>query len=207
MIKIERFIKLTVDKELDHDVAKKWFNCVKENAPSGVIKSINVVNDDGIPKAVSMVHRGIKKHNYIIPLTRNLRDNEIESIVEAFSKIEPELDFSIETDETKISTEFETGISLDDAKHLALCHALEKQKHEDWVRERTDGGWRYGQEYDADEKVHPLILPWDQLPDRYKKPDMTWPQKLIHMLNDNGYAVVDKNELEKLKKIIRDKER
>ena len=62
---------------------------------------------------------------------------------------------------------------------------------------------RDGAEFDADEKTHPLILPWDQLPDRYKKADMSWPQQLIHMLNDQGYAVIDKNELDRLMRKLR----
>jgi hypothetical protein len=201
---IDRYIKLITEKELDKDSVKAWFHCVKRYAPSGVLKTVNMVNDKGKPSGVALIHReGEETNSYLVPLTRDLNEEEIDTIVQEFAKKKPDIDFTIESNETKLTAKNNASISLDAAKHLSLCTALEKAKHENWVRERTDGGWRYGTEFDADEKTHPLILPWDQLPDRFKKPDMDWPQKLVHMLNDNGYAIISKDELNDLLKNLR----
>ncbi len=198
-VNIERFIKLVTKNELDKKTVRKWYNCVKEHAPSGTITSLNM-NNDGQFKSISLIHRldDKKQHSYIIPLIRDLSDSEIEKIVREFANTQPDLDFDIETQETKLLVNDHAGISLDATKHIALCNALEKQKHENWMKERLDAGWRYGTKFDNDEKTHPLLVPWDQLPDRFKQPDMDWPQKLITLLNDQGYVVIEKNELEKL---------
>jgi hypothetical protein len=202
---VDRYITLNVKKELDKNIVKKWFKCVGTYSPSGIIRTINIVDNKGKPTSVSLVHR-IKiegEHCYLIPLTRDLSSHEVEKIVKEFAEDEPDLDFDIETNEIKLLAKDCAAISLDTAKHIALCNALAKTKHEDWVRERTNAGWRYGVTFDVDEKTHPLIRPWDQLPDRYKEPDMDWPQKLVSLLNDQGYAVIQKDELERLLNMLR----
>jgi hypothetical protein len=89
-------------------------------------------------------------------------------------------------------------IPLDAAKHVSLCTALAKQRHEDWVRDHSNAGWRFGPVVDATEKTHPLLRPWDQLPDRFRVPDLAWPQRLVNMLNDNGYVVMSRDAMERL---------
>jgi RyR domain len=195
---IERYIKLISKEELNKDDIKTWYHCVVKNAPSGLTKTICITDDTGKPETVYLIHRIGEMHGYLVPLTRDLNDNEVDKIVKAFAIKKPELDFSVETNETKLFAKDNVGITLDAARHLALCNALEKQKHENWVRERTNSGWRYGIKFDADEKTHPLILSWTDLPDKFKQPDMEWPQKLIHLLNDEGYAVIQKDELNSL---------
>jgi hypothetical protein len=198
---MDRFIKLTVDQPLDKNHVKAWFNCVIEHAPSGIVNSVTVEDDEHHRHVVRLVHQRLKhRHAYLIPITRNLRDGEVDTIVHEFADQQPALDFDVETSETSLRAKDDDVIPLDATKHLALCNALAKQKHETWMRERTNAGWRYGVDFDADEKTHPLLRPWDQLPERYKVPDLDWPQQLVSMLNDNGYAVIPRNELEKLTK-------
>ena len=197
---MDRFIKLVTDKPLDKDHIKAWFNCVNEHAPSGVINSVSVQDDDSHRHVVRMVHQRTDHHAYLIPLTRNLRDGEIDVIVRQFADRQPNLDFDVETNETRLRAKDDDVIPLDAVKHLTLCTALAKQKHETWMRERTDAGWRYGVKFDADEKTHPLLRPWDQVPDRYKVPDLDWPQQLVKMLNDHGYVILPRDELEKFTK-------
>jgi hypothetical protein len=204
-ISVDRYIMLATDKELEKDDIKAWFRCVTKHSPSGVIRTVNTVNKKGKPKSVCLIHRTTDddKHSYLVPLTRDLSEDEVAQIVKEFAEDKPKLDFDIETNDTKLLAKDHAGISLDAAKHVALCTALSKRKHEDWTRERADAGWRYGTKFDADEKTHPLLMPWDQLPDRYREPDMHWPQKLVSMLNDQGYAVIEKGELERLLAILR----
>lgn len=199
-VTVDRFIKLITKTELDKNDISAWYRCVTDHAPSGIVRSITIANKKGKPKSVALVHRvdGQDAHSYIIPLTRDLTEDETEKVVREFAEDRPKLDFDIETHTTSLHAPKGGKISLDASKHLALCNAMAKQKHEDWMRERTGAGWRYGTKFDGDEKTHPLLMPWDQLPDRYREPDMGWPQKLVTMLNDQGYAIIDKDELEKL---------
>jgi hypothetical protein len=202
-VSIERYIKLITKEALDTGVIKKWFHCVTTHAPSGIIRTISTTDNKGAPKSVSLVHQeSDHQHAYLVPLTRDLSEPEIETIVNAFVDTELVDNFDVETNETRLLASDHTGVSLDAAKHLQLCSALAKQKHEDWVRERTGAGWRYGTKFDDDERTHPLIRPWDQIPDRYKQPDMDWPQKLMQTLNDQGYAIVPKDKLDRLMTLL-----
>jgi RyR domain len=196
---MDRFIKLLTDQPLEKSVVRAWFNCVSENAPSGIVNSVTVQDDDQTRHVVRLIHRTTaEKHAYLIPLTRDLNPSEIDHIAEQFAENQKALDFDIETDETRLRAKDQDTIPLDATKHLALCLALAKQKHEIWLRERNDAGWRYGVVFNQHEKTHPLLRPWDQLPERYKLPDLDWPQKLVNTLNDHGYVVIERDELEKL---------
>ena len=204
-LSIDRYINLVTDKKLRKPDIVRWFQCVTRHGPPGVLKPVSMQDGKQRPASVSLVHRvSDDRHNYLIPLTRDLTDSEVEAIAREFAEDKPKLDFDIETNATTLTANNCGGIELDSAKHLALCNLFAKQKHEDWVRERTDAGWRYGTKFDANEQTHPLLRPWDQLPDRYRQPDLTWPQKLVQLLNDQGYAVVPKDELARLLDVLRD---
>jgi len=135
-------------------------------------------------------------HAYLVPLTRDLHPSEVDAIVENFAARQPDLDFDVETNETRLHARDTKTIPLDANQHLALCLAFARQQHEDWLHERSNAGWRYGAVFDADEKTHPLLRPWDELPDRYRTADLDWPQKLVSMLNNHGYVVIRRDELD-----------
>lgn len=48
---------------------------------------------------------------------------------------------------------------------------LAKLYHNSWLNRKIQEGWRYGRVYSELEKTHPMILPWEQLPDRLKHID------------------------------------
>lgn len=201
---VDRFIQLNTEKKLKPAVVTQWYSCVLRSAPSGVVTVVPAIDDSGRPSSVQVVHRKSGKHHYyLVPLTRDLRDSEIEPIVQRFAKL-TDLDFEVETNETKLIAKDYGEIPLDTAKHVALCMALAKQQHEDWVRERTDAGWRYGTTFDKHAKTHPLLRPWDQLPDRFRKPNLKLPQTLLDLLNSHGYAVLHREELDRLLDMLKD---
>jgi len=204
-LKIPRFIKLTVREPLDRRMVSAWCNTVREAAPKGVmVITIQTVDDKGQPRGVKIVRREYrKKQSYLVPLTRDLLPDETEEIVNAFANKHPEMDFDIETNQTRLTASQRHAISVDQTKYLELCTALAKHKHEDWIRERSDAGWRYGTNFSMVNKTNPLIMPWDQLPDRYRVPDMELPQKLVDVLGEYGYAVVSQDEIAKLLALLK----
>ena len=204
---IDRFIQLNTEKKLKPAIVTQWYSSVLRSAPSGVVTVVPAVDDSGRPSSVQVVHRKSGKHHYyLVPLTRDLRDAEVEPIVKRFAKVAGDLDFEVETNETKLIAKDCGEIPMDTAKHVALCMALAKHQHEDWMRERTDAGWRYGTTFDTRAKTHPLIRPWDQLPDRFRKPNMKLPQTLLDLLNSHGYAVMHREELDHLLAMLSDSE-
>lgn len=201
---LERYIGLSVTEQLDKAGIKSWLKSVTDFAPGGIVTNVQMIDDDGKPHCIAVVKReAATRFLYLVPLTRDMSEGEIQKIVDGYSTEHPEEDFEISTSAVFMKPEDGKTISVAQAEHLSLCMALAKSKHEEWVKERTDAGWRFGTMFNAKEKTHPLIRPWDQLPERYRKPDIDWPQKLIGMLNSQGYMVIKSDELKNLMKMLR----
>lgn len=196
----DRYILLRSEKDLPKNIVKEWVDTVKNFCPSGVCTTHQMKDNDGLLNDVRLIIR--KKTNsfeYLIPLSRDLTTKEIAKIVSIFSQKQPNIDFDIETNESEITT---SKVAKVDSKSFEeLGYELAKQKHNDWLKERIDSGWTYGIKNDKKNKTHPLLLPWEQLPDKFKKPDMETPQKIVDFLNSQGYSIIPKDELAKLLKI------
>lgn len=203
MIDIKRYILLKSKSELDKETIRKWYRCVRNNAPSGVVVTIQS-KDDSSP--ITLICREIEDtYNYIVPLSRDLNNREIESIVDKFATT-TDIDFQIETSETFFATTEEQPIVLNSDSYLELCNRIAKKKHQDWLKERINSGWSYGTEFNEKSKTHPLLVAWDRLPDELKKPDVELPQMVIDELSNSGYSIVSKEELEKISKLLRTKQ-
>jgi hypothetical protein len=46
-----------------------------------------------------------------------------------------------------------------------------KESHENWMKEKEDNGWVYGNEKNAEKKTHPCLIPYDNLPKEQKTKD------------------------------------
>jgi hypothetical protein len=202
---ITRYIALVVEEELSEDLMKSWFRCVKERAPYSVMTTVEVSDNSGTSSA-AMVKRGTDKGIfYIIPLTRDLLEAEATRIIAGFSAEHGDVDFDVE------ATVVRTGdngtappkINVEQERYLELCTSLSKKQHEDWVKTRTDDGWRYGTQVSIAAKTHPLLRPWEDLPDRFRTIDMDQPQRLIDLLGQHGYTVVSKEDLESVFRLVR----
>lgn len=55
--------------------------------------------------------------------------------------------------------------------HLNNPDAPASASHENWMREKLDGGWQYGEVKDADARTHPCIVPFEQLPPEQQAKD------------------------------------
>jgi hypothetical protein len=155
-------------------------------------------DDDNRPHDVAVIHQDtVDGHAYVIPLVRDLLEREVEPIATRMAEVF-DFNFDIETSDTRLLVQSKPPVSLSKTNYLQLCAALSKQHHEDWVRERTDAGWRYGLTFSSEHKIHPLLRPWTELPVRYQQPDLTGPQTLIQMLDRQGYAIVTKSDLQGL---------
>jgi hypothetical protein len=196
MLNIPRYIALTTNTELDRDMLRCWLHCVREYGPKGITVSVPTVDNDGVPRTVSLIHRETKrgKHRYLIALARDLAETETRTIVDRFSEQNPNVDFDIETSAVSFSLK-DPAISVEAGSYHALCMGVAKRRHDNWVDERSGQGWRYGTTFNAKAKTHPLLRPWDQLPDEYRKPDTDMPQAVIDLLRDQGYAVVSQEDL------------
>jgi hypothetical protein len=205
-VQLDRYISLVVEESLDLDMVKTWYATVTEKAPYGVVSTIPMVDDKGQPQSVRLVHRKMKRgHFYMVPITRDLTEGEVERIVDAFTDEAPDLDFDIEATviPTQLSKPDRPSIPVDHQKYADVAMSWAKKQHEDWLKARTDSGWRYGQVVSLAQKTHPLLRPWDELPARYKSVDLDGPQKLLDLLGQHGYVVVSKDDLDAVLRLMR----
>lgn len=49
--------------------------------------------------------------------------------------------------------------------------APRSSQHEAWYSDKASAGWKYGPVKDAEEKTHPCMVPYDELPEEQKKKD------------------------------------
>jgi hypothetical protein len=46
-----------------------------------------------------------------------------------------------------------------------------EQSHENWLKQKEEDGWVYGEEKDPEKKTHPCMVPYDQLPAEQRTKD------------------------------------
>ena len=69
---------------------------------------------------------------------------------------------------------------------LELTELLAKNIHEVWAQQRLADGWRYGDERNDAEKLHPCLVPYEDLPEGEKVYDRNTALetlKVIELLN------------------------
>lgn len=205
MTPIYKFIALTTDKS-NKEVSKSWYSIVREYAPSGVLTTCISLDEENIPTTVAMVKRQENEFiHFIIPLSRDLSDDEAEEIVNAFVEINPEIDFDISISNPlnifQINDEASAFISKN--KYMNMCLAFAKLQHDNWVSEKTKEGWSYGPTINIKSKKHPLLRPWKDLPEEFKKVDKELPQRLLNLFNEYGFHVITKDEYSSLLRMIK----
>jgi hypothetical protein len=68
------------------------------------------------------------------------------------------------------------------AELLALSEILAKNTHEVWARQRLAEGWRYGEQRNEQNKEHPCLVPYEELPDSEKQYDRNTTMESLKLL-------------------------
>jgi RyR domain len=83
-----------------------------------------------------------------------------------------------------------------DTSHVALAPDLEQlveqlahNNHDHWAQKRIEEGWRYGVRRNDDEKEHPDLVPYDQLPESEKEYDRKTVIEALKAIMALGYEV------------------
>lgn len=195
MLELEHSICLHMKSQPESQTIRSWFKAVKRKAPSGVMTTVGV--DE---KQFSMVKR--KAHNgiqYCIPLTRALIDEEVMEIIQEFVALtDSDFDFEVFSSSEPLDYSIKPEIEIAMDPLITLCTQWSKHKHDTWMKEKLDGGWQYGAELSFGSKTHPLLRQWTDLPEKYREIDDKQPTELIRMLNDQGYVLLARDELERV---------
>lgn len=67
--------------------------------------------------------------------------------------------------------------------HMEHPDAGPDASHNSWMKQKVDTGWKYGEVKDPENKLHPCIVPFDQLPKEQQAKDFLFRQ-VVHSLKD-----------------------
>ena len=198
------YIRLVSKRSLDKQEVVAFYKFVKGTTPSGILSSIQVERPGHGLDTVRLIHKTDDAGSpvYEIPLTRNLTEKEYEVVRHAFQHL------AKEGQELDSST-----VTIGNARHLPagetqiepenyeiFCDTLAKLQHSNWCLERSEMGWRYGIDHNPGEKTSPMLRPWHELPQQYKRIDKRLPEQILNTLESLGYVIIPREQLAKLTK-------
>ena len=70
-----------------------------------------------------------------------------------------------------------------------LVEALARQVHATWAKKRIKEGWEWGQERDDKRKLHPDLIPYDELPEEEKHYDRQTAKETLKVVLQLGYRI------------------
>jgi ryanodine receptor 2 len=71
----------------------------------------------------------------------------------------------------------------------ALTEQLAENVHEVWAAGRIADGWRWGEQRDDARRLHPCLVPYDQLPEEEKEYDRNTAMQTIKTIIKLGYTI------------------
>ena len=73
---------------------------------------------------------------------------------------------------------------------LALTELMASHAHDTWAQGRLGQGWRYGAHRDDARKLHPDLVPYDELPEEEKEYDRQTALETLKLIHALGYELV-----------------
>jgi hypothetical protein len=72
---------------------------------------------------------------------------------------------------------------------LALTERMAENAHDIWAPQRLADGWTWGLRRDQDEKVHPSLVPYEELPESEKEYDRSTAMETLKATIGLGYRI------------------
>lgn len=73
---------------------------------------------------------------------------------------------------------------------LSLAEDIAKNVHEVWSAGRMKDGWRYGEERNDAEMLHPCLVPYEMLTETEKEYDRNTSQETLKLIMKLGFKIV-----------------
>ena len=75
-----------------------------------------------------------------------------------------------------------------------LSELLAKNTHEVWAAARISEGWSYGEKRDDEKKLHPCLVPYDELPENEKDYDRRTSLETLRLIMKLGYRITKEDQ-------------
>lgn len=72
---------------------------------------------------------------------------------------------------------------------LEIGELLAKNTHDTWAAQRLADGWRYGEQRDDAKKLHPCLIPYEELPEEEKEYDRKTATEALKLLVAMGFTI------------------
>lgn len=72
---------------------------------------------------------------------------------------------------------------------LPLAEEMARNVHEVWSRNRMAEGWTYGPVRDDDQKKHPCLVPYEELPESEREYDRATSQETLKLILKSGFEI------------------
>lgn len=73
-----------------------------------------------------------------------------------------------------------------------LLEAMAKNVHDVWAKTRIAQGWQYGPERNDKEKLHPMLIPYEELPEEEKIYDRNTAAETLKLILKLGFKIEQK---------------
>lgn len=73
---------------------------------------------------------------------------------------------------------------------IPLAEEIAKNVHEVWSKGRMDNDWKYGVERNDAEKLHPCLVPYEELSETEKEFDRNTSQETLKLIMKLGFKIV-----------------
>lgn len=73
---------------------------------------------------------------------------------------------------------------------IPLAEQIAKNVHEVWSKGRISDGWKYGEERNDAEKLHPCLVPYEELSETEKEFDRNTSQETLKLIMKLGFRIV-----------------
>ena len=70
-----------------------------------------------------------------------------------------------------------------------LVEQMSKNVHEVWAETRIQQGWTYGQQRDDERKIHPCLVPYEELPESEKEYDRNTSVETLKLIMKLGFKI------------------
>ena len=176
------YILQRTQKVLDAGEIRRWYLTVDMLSPDNIIMG----DDESNSFVLASQDKDLL---YIVPLVRHLTEEEAERVVEGYMRVS-EHDFQIETSNVyranaDFGHPFETDYQIAVEAKNVLKDAYARQAHNQWIQAKMREGFRYGLRMSINEKTHPAMRPWDDLPEEYRKMPEATDKELLDFYSSN----------------------
>jgi len=159
-------IEVKTTERLPKGVAGLWARTVRDHGPPGITVAAQLMNGRESTWSRLWCEHGTTGYHYIVPLGRDLEEGEADAIAQGWGDAYPDGDFVINWTQRAMA---ENRVEEQQQDLLSeIADAAAKQYHNTWHAAKVNDGWSFAHKLDGKNRKHPMLQPWENLPETYK---------------------------------------